>query len=145
MTVPPEDKQETELLRLMEARNCQSNTLISTAKELLRQSTEVDLSNIASTILSHYPQIHNITLIEDQRIGYEGVIFCGHVDDENGNKIADSFKAKDDIETIVAGYKLADPKSVVNRFINLREYAAKKPEWFRGVAENGSTSFNVSK
>lgn len=142
MTVTTENKQATELMRLMEARNCQSSTLISTAKELLRQATEVDLSNIATEILLTYPQIHVITLVEDQRTGYEGVVFCGHVDDENGNKIEDSFKAKEYVENLIAEYKLADSKSVVNRFINIREYAAKKPEWFKGVAENGSTNFS---
>lgn len=131
-----------ETIRLMEARNCQSNTLIEQAKELLRQATDVDLCNIATEILFAYPAAHTIELIEDQRTGYEGVVFCGHIDDENGKKIADSFNAKEFVEKTVAEYKLADPKSAINRFINLREYAAKKPNWFKGVADNGSTSFN---
>jgi hypothetical protein len=120
-----------ELTRLMEARNNQSHSLIEAANELLRQSTEIDLSNIATEILWKYPEAETVQLLKDQRTGFENVIFCGHIDDAEGKKIANSFEAKEFIEGgILPDYKLAARDSVVDRVINLREYAAKRPSWF---------------
>jgi hypothetical protein len=120
-----------ELTRLMEARNNQSHSLIEAANELLRQSTDIDLSNIATEILYKYPEAETIQLLKDQRAGFEHVIFCGHIDDADGKKIANSFEAKTFIEDgILPDYKLAARDSVVDRVINLREYAAKRPSWF---------------
>lgn len=119
-----------ELTLLMEARNHQSYTLIETAKELLRQSTELDLCNIATEILWNYPEAHTIELLKDQRPGFENVIFCGHIDDENGQKIARSFEAKQFVEGVLLDYKIADRDSIVDRVINLHDYANKRPSWY---------------
>jgi hypothetical protein len=162
MTVQPEQPVERieDIMHLMEMRNAQSNTLIETAefltkkaeeqesaplaeaaRELLRQSTDIDLCNIAVEILSEYPQAHTIRLLEDQRDGWEGVIFCGHIDDENGNKVEDSYHAKEFVEKLVKEYRLADPKHALERTLNLRDEAMKQPTWFKGVANNGFVLF----
>lgn len=127
-TVTPKTKEEA--VRLMTARNQQSQTLVATAKELLRQSTEIDLANLCTEILYRYPEAHFLQLLKDQRTGYENVIFCGHLDDENGNKIANSFEAKEYVEKSVTEYNFAAPDAVLGRLVNMREYAAKAPEWY---------------
>lgn len=126
----PESQLHAELTRLMEARNHQSHSLIEAANVLLLQATEIDLSNIATEILYKYPEAHTIQLLKDQRTGFENVIFCGYIDDENGQKIANSFEAKNFVEGVLLDYKIAVRESIVNRVINLREYAAKQPSWF---------------
>lgn len=126
---------QAELTRLMEARNHQSHSLIEAANDLLRQATEIDLSNIATEILYKYPAAHTIVILEDQRDDYKNVLFCGHIDDENGKKIGNSFEAKAFVESILLDYKLAGREAnVVGRVINLREYAEKKPSWYVTVA-----------
>lgn len=134
MTFTPELLNDTEVFRLMEARNAQSHTLIEAAQDLLRQATEIDLCNIATEILHKYPDAHSMVLLNDQRTDFKGVIFCGHLDDADGHKVADSFNAKDFVEALLLEYKIPDRKSVVNRRIELREYAAKQPSWFANTA-----------
>jgi hypothetical protein len=130
MRFSPEILSDSETMRLMEARNHQSHSLIEASRNLLLQATEIDLSNIATEILHKYPDAHSMVLLNDQRTDFKGVIFCGHLDDADGHKVADSFNAKDFVEALLLGYKIPDRKSVVNRRIDLREYAAKKPSWF---------------
>lgn len=134
MTFTPELINDTEVFRLMEARNAQSHALIEAAQNLLAQATEIDLSNIATEILHKYPTAHSMVLLNDQRTDFKGVIFCGHLDDEDGHKVADSFNAKDFVEALLLEYQIPDRKSIVNRRINLREYAARKPAWFAETA-----------
>jgi hypothetical protein len=129
----PELLADEKTFHLMETRNHQSHALIEAAQGLLRQSTEIDLSNIATQILHKYPEAHTIVLLKDQRRGFENVIFCGHIDDENGNKVADSYHAKEFVEALLLDYKLAAREIVTNRVINLREYAAKEPSWYSSV------------
>ena len=116
--------------RLVTARNHQSQTLVETAQELLRQATEIDLSNLATNILQSYPEAHFIVLCKDQRTGFEGVIFCGHIDDKNGKKIENSFEAKEYVEYAIKQYAFAAPETALERIINLNEYAAKTPSWY---------------
>ena len=130
MVFTPELKADPVMFQLIEARNHQSHTLIEAAKSLLRQATETDLSNIATEILFRYPHAETIELIFDQRVGYEGVIFCGRIEDADGNKLEDSFNVKRFVDELLKHYTIADPASVVNRFINLSEYAEKQPNWF---------------
>lgn len=130
MTFTPELLADTATMRLMDARNHQSHSLIEAAQSLLRQATELDLSNISTEILHKYPEAHTVMFFEDQRTDFKGVIFCGHLDDENGNKVQNSFVAKGFVEELLLEYKIADRGSVVDRVINLREYAAKTPSWF---------------
>lgn len=134
MTFTPVMRSREEAVRLMEARNHQSHSLIAAAQNMLRESTEIDLCNIATEILYKFPEAHTIQLLNDQRTGFEKVIFCGHIDDENGKKIANSFEAKEFVEGILLDYKLAAREIVTNRVINLREYAEKKPTWFEPKA-----------
>lgn len=130
MRFSPEILSDSETMRLMEARNHQSHSLIEAARDMLRQSTELDLSNISTEILYKYPEAHTVVFLDDQRPDYKGVIFCGHLDDENGKKVANSFEAKEFVEALLQHYKIADRESVVDRVINLREYALKVPNWF---------------
>ena len=131
MRFSPELLSYKETMRLMEARNHQSHSLIEAARDMLRQATEIDLSNMATEILYKYPEADTVMFLEDQRTDYKDVLFCGHIDDENGNKIANSFEAKDFVEALLLEYKLAERKVfVVDRTINLGEYAEKKPSWF---------------
>lgn len=136
MRFSPEILNDKETFRLMEARNHQSHSLIEAAQDLLRQATELDLSNISTEILYKYPEAHTVVFLDDQRAGFEGRIFCGHLDDENGHKVADSFMAKDFVESLLLEYKIADRASVVERVINLREYAMRVPKWFTAPASN---------
>lgn len=136
MRFSPEILQDKETFRLMEARNHQSHSLIEAARDLLRQATELDLSNISTEILYKYPQAHTAVFLDDQRAGFEGRIFCGHLDDENGNKVENSFAAKDFVESLLLEYKIADRGSVVDRVINLREYAMRVPKWFASPTAN---------
>lgn len=126
----PELLNDSETMRLMESRNHQSYALIEAAQNLLKQASEIDLSNIATEVLHRYPEASVLVLLEDQRTDYKGVIFCGHIDDADGKKIENSFEAKEFVDNVIAKYKFSDPKNVVERFINLREYAAKQPSWF---------------
>ena len=130
MTFSPELRSNEEVIRLMEARNNQSHALIEAAQNLLKQASEIDLSNIATEILYRYPEAHVIVLLEDQRTDYKGAIFCGHINDENSKKLENSFEAKEFVDSVLSFYKFPYPKNVVERFINLREYAEKKPSWF---------------
>lgn len=134
MNFTPELLNDAETMRLMDARNHQSHSLIEAAKSLLRQSTEIDLSNISTEILHKYPEAHTVVFLEDQRTDFKGRLFCGHLDDEVGHKVENSFVAKDFVEGLLLEYKIADRGSVVDRVINLREYAAKKPSWFATAA-----------
>lgn len=128
-------------IRLAEARNCQSHTLVNQANELLRQAADIDLSNISLEILLAYPEAHTIILLMDHRTGYEDTVFCGHIDDENGKKIGNSYNAKMLVENTVSSYAITDKKSIVDRVINLREYAVRMPEWMVGT-QNGVTLFH---
>jgi hypothetical protein len=139
MTFENEVKAVKELTLLMEARNHQSFTLIETAKELLRQSTELDLSNIATEILWNFPEAHTIRLLKDQRTGFEDVVFCGHINDEAGTKIERALEAKKFIEKVLLDYKVAAPDSIVDRVINLREYAERRPSWYGAALDRANT------
>lgn len=130
MHFTPELLDDAETVRLMEARNAQSHALVEAAQNLLRQATEIDLSNIATEILHKYPEADSMILLDDQRPDFKGVIFCGHLDDKDGKKVSDSFKAKEFVEALLLDYQIPDRKSVVDRRIDLHEYAAKKPAWF---------------
>jgi hypothetical protein len=130
MTFTPELLDDPEVFRLVEARNAQSHSLIGVAHDMLRQATEIDLSNIATEIIHKYPEAYFVEFIADQRTDFKGVIFCGHIDDENGKRIANSFEAKDFVEALLLDYSIPDRKAIVERRINLREYAVKHPSWF---------------
>jgi hypothetical protein len=131
MRFSPEILRDKETMRLMEARNHQSHSLLEAAQNMIRQATEIDLSNMATEILYKYPEADTVMFLEDQRTDYKDVLFCGHIDDENGNKIANSFEAKNFVEALLLEYKLAERKAfVVNLTINLREYALRVPFWF---------------
>lgn len=119
-----------ELTRLMEARNHQSHSLIEAANELLRQATEIDLSNLATEVLWKYPEAETIELIKDQRPGYESVIFCGSVQDEKGKGIERLSEAKDFVDGVLLDYTFSARDSIAERVINLREYADRKPSWY---------------
>lgn len=135
MHFSPEILADVETFRLMEARNHQAHSLIEAAKNMLRQATELDLSNIATEILYKYPDAHTVVFLYDQRPDFKGVIFCGHLDDADGHKVANSFEAKDFVESLLLEYKIADRDSIVDRVINLREYAMKVPDWFASTPQ----------
>lgn len=130
MTFTPELRNDAEVFRLMEARNAQSHALIEAAQNMLRQATEIDLSNIATEIIHKYPEARSMVLLEDQRTDFKGVIFCGHLDDENGNKVANSFEAKEFVEALLLEYQIPNRKAITEQRLDLREYATKKPSWF---------------
>lgn len=130
MTFSPELLADKEAMRLMTARNHQSHSLITAAKELLHKSTEIDLSNICTEILHKYPETHNVMFFEDMRTDHADVVFCGRMDNESGKPIANLWEAKEFVNDLLLTYKLSDRESIVERVINVREYAAQKPDWF---------------
>ena len=95
----PELLNDEETMRLMEARNHQSYAIIEAAKNLLKQASEIDLSNIATEVLHRYPEASVLVLLEDQPTDYKGVIFCGHLDDAEGKKLRTHLKLRNSLIT----------------------------------------------